>query len=203
VRPKLEKDIDFLFYGSITPYRQKLLERLCERGHRVTSVFDPRAIHRNDLIARTKVHVAPTQGPGMEHFAYGRVGYLLNNSGLVVVERCHDQEWLEHCFITATNRNWVDICEQTLLRNDRDMIREEFAERFRSLPFTEQMQRLLDESFFSPQKSSIDSSMPQTAASDRDDWRRYDRATKPAAGPHFHDHAGTPATNSAAFERRQ
>jgi hypothetical protein len=140
VRPKRDRDIDFLFYGSITPHRQHLLRALSDRGHKVVGVFDTRPLHRNDLIARTKVHLAPVQGSGMEHFAYGRVGYLLNNHGLVVVERCQNQEWLEHCFITASERNWVDICEQTLMRKDRDEICDEFSERFQHLPFTDQMQ---------------------------------------------------------------
>ncbi len=167
VRPKLERDIDFLFYGSITSYRRQMLERLSARGHRVVAVFDPRPQYRNDLIARTKVHLAPIQGPGMEHFAYGRVGYLLNNDGLVVVERCHDQEWLEHCFITASSDNWIDVCEQTVLRYDRDEIRKEFVARFQQLPFNEQMQRLLDETFGLRSDMPIDAAtvFPESVAS--------------------------------------
>lgn len=145
-----ERDIDFLFYGSITPYRRQLLEQLSARGRVVVAVFDPRPHYRNDLIARTKVHLAPIQGPSMEHFAYGRVGYLLNNEGLVVVERCESQDWLEHCFITASSDNWVDVCEQTLVRADREEIRIEFAARYRQLPFTEQVQHLLEETWREP-----------------------------------------------------
>lgn len=147
VQPKLKRDIDFLFYGSITPYRRRMLERLSERGYRVIAAFDPRAAYRNDLIGRAKVNVAPIQGPGMEHFAYGRVCYLLNNRSIVVVERCEDQQWLDSCFVTTSTEFWVDICEQTLLRDDRDAIRDEFCERYRKMPFTEQLQRLLDATF--------------------------------------------------------
>lgn len=147
VLSKRERDIDFLFYGSVTPHRHQMLERLRQRGHQVVAVFDARPMYRNDLIARAKVNLAPIQGSGMEHFASGRVCYLLNNRSLVVVERCEDQEWLEHCFVTASTDHWVDICEQTLQRRDRERICEEFADRFRALPFTEQMQALLDCTF--------------------------------------------------------
>jgi hypothetical protein len=147
IRPKQERDIDFLFYGSITPYRRMMLERLTDRGHQVVAIFDHRATYRNDLIARTKVNLAPIQGPGMEHFAYGRVCYLLNNQSLVVVEKGYDQEWLQHCFVTASAEHWVDICEQTLSRSDRDNLRQEFCHRYRQLPFVEQMQVLLNETF--------------------------------------------------------
>lgn len=147
IHPRREQDIDFLFYGSITPYRRQMLERLAERGHRIVAVFDARPAYRNDLISRAKVHLAPIQGPGMEHFAYGRVGYLLNNNGLVVVERCQGQEWLEHCFVTAPTEHWVDVCEQTLARRDRDEIRREFAARYERIPFVDQVAHLLKATF--------------------------------------------------------
>jgi hypothetical protein len=147
VRAKRERDIDFLFYGSITPYRREMLEQLSARGHQVVAVFDPRAPYRNDLIGRARVNLAPIQGPGMEHFAYGRVCYLLNNDSLIVVERCEDQQWLESCFISTSKDNWIDVCEQTLWRDDQDAVRDEFCERYRSFPFTEQMQGLLDATF--------------------------------------------------------
>ena len=160
IRPKRERDIDFLFYGSLTPYRKRMLERLSERGHHVVAVFDPRATYRNDLIARTKVNLAPIQGPGMEHFAYGRVCYLLNNQSLVVVEKGPDQEWLQDCFVSASSEHWVDICEQTLTRSDREEIRREFYARFRKLPFNEQMQNLLEASFGKSEQRAMPAAVP-------------------------------------------
>jgi hypothetical protein len=187
VHTKRERDIDFLFYGSITSHRKKLLEQLSRRGHRVIGLFDPRAPQRNDLIGRAKVHVVPTQGPQMKHFAYGRVGYLLNNRGLVVVERSDDQEWMEHCFITATEENWVDVCEQTLLRGDRDLIREEFADRFRQLPFSDQMQSLVSDTVQVLGRTKVGEVDPNSLVpTDQDYWRRTDRsAPRLGSGPHF------------------
>lgn len=144
VRHKPVKDIDFLFYGSITPYRRHMLELLGTRGHMVVAVFDVRASYRNDLIARAKVNVAPIQGPGMEHFAYGRVCYLINNRALVVVQQCEDQQWLESTFVTASEEQWVDVCHATLCRPDRDSLVESFVERFRAMPFTRQVEGLLE-----------------------------------------------------------
>lgn len=153
VRLKRERDIDFLFYGSVTAYRHQMIERLRQRGHQVVAVFDVRPIYRNDLIARAKVNLAPIQGQGMEHFASGRVCYLLNNRSLVVVQQCEDQEWLEHCFVTSSAEHWVDICEQTLQRRDREHICEEYADRFRALPFTDQLEGLLTSTFGTAQSS--------------------------------------------------
>ena len=101
IQPKRNKDIDFLFCGSITPHRKMLLEALTARGGTVVTIFDDAAMYRNDLIARTRVNLAPNQGPGMNHFSGSRVLYLINNRSIVVVERCHDQAMYEHCFPSA------------------------------------------------------------------------------------------------------
>jgi hypothetical protein len=143
--PKRDKDVDFLFYGSVTPHRRDLLEALKRRGYRLEVLFDVRPIFRNDLIARTKVNLAPAQGQGMDHLAWGRICYLLNNRALVVVERCRDQQWLEHCFPSAETRDWVDLCEQTLQRADRDQLCHEYTNRFRGMAYTEQLKKALDE----------------------------------------------------------
>jgi hypothetical protein len=187
VRTKRERDIDFLFYGSVTAHRKKLIQQLSCRGHRVVCLFDPRSPQRNDLIGRTKVHLAPTQGAQMKHFAYGRVGYLLNNRGLVVVERCDDQDWLEHCFITASEDNWLDVCEQTLARGDRDAIREEFADRFQLLPFADQMRSLLSETFEQQEMvRANERATTSTITYDQEYWRRIDSvSSRPGHGPHF------------------
>jgi hypothetical protein len=143
---KRDKDIDFLFYGSVTPHRRNLLEALKQRGHRLEVVFDLRPIFRNDLIARTKVNLAPSQGQGMDHLAWGRICYLLNNRALVVVERCCDQQWIEHCFPWAVTHDWVDLCEQTLQRADREQIAAEYTSRFQAMTYTEQLEKVLDDS---------------------------------------------------------
>ena len=55
----------------------------------------------------------PNQGPGINHITAKTV-YLLNNRSVVVVERCHDQEWIEHCFPSADAEEWADLCMETL-----------------------------------------------------------------------------------------
>ncbi|MFV2065384.1 MAG: hypothetical protein ACC645_00280 [Pirellulales bacterium] len=143
---KQTKDIDFLFYGSVTPHRRSLLQALQQRGYRLEVVFDVRAMFRNDLIARTKVNLAPAQGQGMDHLAWGRICFLLNNRSLVVVEQSDNQQWLEHCFPSAETHRWVDLCEETLNAPDRIEKTVMYYERFRAMPYTEQLERVLDES---------------------------------------------------------
>lgn len=140
---KNRKDIDFLFYGSVTPHRSELLRALEARGHRLVVLFDDPAIYRNDFIARTKVHLAPAQGGGMDHFPAGRIAYLVNNGCLVAAERCAGQEWLEDCFLHSKAAEWVELCEHTLRRPDREELARVHHERFRERPMTEILEPLL------------------------------------------------------------
>lgn len=142
---KRTKDIDFLFFGSLTPHRKEILGELEARGHSLVSVFDLHPFYRNDLIARTKVPLAPRQSTAMNHLPYGRICYLLNNRLPVVVEQCVDQGWLEDCFFWADTDAWVDLCIETLRRPDLKEATEEKYERFRSMRFADQIARLLDE----------------------------------------------------------
>ena len=147
ILPKPNKDIDFLFCGSITPHRKKLIDELGARGGKVVTIFDDAAMYRNDLIARTRVNLAPNQGPGMNHFGGSRVLYLVNNRSIVVVERCHDQAMYEHCFPSADTEQWVDLCMETLRRPDLTQITEEYYERFKKIRMVDFIEPLLEKYF--------------------------------------------------------
>ena len=145
IKYKRERDIDFLFFGSITEHRLALLNKLKERGHSICSVFDHKAIYRNDLIARAKVHLSMRQHDVLNHLAWCKHCYLINNRGLVVSERCRDQEWLEPCFITADTDQWVDACVDALNRPDRQEIADGFYEQYKKVTMADRIGPLLAE----------------------------------------------------------
>ncbi|OPY11330.1 MAG: SPBc2 prophage-derived glycosyltransferase SunS [Syntrophus sp. PtaB.Bin001] len=156
IKHKQNKDIDFLFCGSITQHRRKLLDQLIDRGCKVVTMFDDAAMYRNDLIARSRVNLAPNQGPGMNHLGGGRVLYLVNNRSIVVVERCHDQAMYEQCFPWAETEHWVELCMETLHRPDLEHVTEEYYERFKKMPMADMIAPLLDK-FLAANKSSLSS----------------------------------------------
>lgn len=156
VHHKSNKDIDFLFCGSITPHRKELIEALIARGGKVVTIFDDAAMYRNDMIARTRVNLAPNQGPGMNHFGGSRILYLLNNRSIVVVESCHDQTMYEHCFPWAETDRWADLCLETLHRPDLEQITEEYYERFKKIRMVDFIDPLI-EKFLSKYKSGAPS----------------------------------------------
>jgi len=144
VTPKRNKDIDFLFFGSMTPHRHAMLEMLRKRGHEIVTIQNEADIFRNDFIARSKVHLAPKYGEQRDHFPWPRHMYLLNNKCLIVSEKCKYQEWLEDCFLWAPTEPWAELCEQTLARSDREQLALSFHERFKQRPFTNELQQALD-----------------------------------------------------------
>jgi hypothetical protein len=146
ITPKHTKDVDFLFFGSVTPHRHRMLTALEARGHRLVHIFDDHAHFRNDLIARTKVNLSLGHGETRRHLPWPRMSFLLNNRALVVSERLQEQEWLERSFVSAPTNQWIDVCVETLKRPDRQQLAEAFYEQFRTIRLSDQVQKVLDES---------------------------------------------------------
>jgi glycosyltransferase involved in cell wall biosynthesis/Tfp pilus assembly protein PilF len=140
---KKKKDIDFLYYGSVTPHRGKLINEIKKRGGNVVTIFDEAAIFRNDYIARTRVHLAPNQSQGINHIT-AKTLYLLNNRSIVVVERCHNQEWIEHCFPYTDTDNWADLCMETLNRPNLNQLADKYFDSYKKLDMSALFQPLLD-----------------------------------------------------------
>lgn len=140
---KRDKDIDYLFYGSISEHRRQLLEALSQRGHRLVVVFDPVALYRNDLIARARINLSMRRAAKMSHLPSGRIVYLVTNGGLVVGERCDEEPFLHETFLHAETNDWVELCERTLERPDGVNLAEEFRDRLKTRPMTEHLEEAL------------------------------------------------------------
>lgn len=64
IRRATEKPIQALFFGSITPHRRQILDRMMRRKIRVHVAFDDVSFYRNDLIAHASVVLTLQQSPG-------------------------------------------------------------------------------------------------------------------------------------------
>ena len=111
----LEKDVDFLFTGSVTPYRETILKELTARGYKVvlgTAIWP--TLMRENFIARAKICLHIKQDPNWKYPSIMRYHYLLCAGALVVAE-----ESLEHCmqedFLTLSSpQNFVSTCERLI-----------------------------------------------------------------------------------------
>jgi hypothetical protein len=85
IPPDIEQDIDVLFYGSIGPRRQAVLDELASRGLKVCAVHGVYGEARDALIARAKV-VLNLHHYASHIFEIVRVFYLMTNGKAVVGE---------------------------------------------------------------------------------------------------------------------
>lgn len=143
--PKAERDIDFFFFGRISPHRQQQLLRLQGRGHGLQHADDLNPFFRDDLLARTRVHVDPRWGDQAANPSFTRLATLLSNAYVVVVEQGGDLDGLEDCVITAPPDEWVQCCSDTLARTDLDELAQTFHQRFRDRPMTRCIAPLLED----------------------------------------------------------
>ena len=146
VSHKLNKDIDFLFYGSISPWRRTVLGNLEALGYRVRVEFDAMSVFRNDLIARSEVILTLRHGHGqaMGHLPHARIVYAVTNRCLVVGEGGLEQESLEDVFVWTNNpAELVNLCRATRGRGDRRALARSLHEKLRSRPMTSFMAPLI------------------------------------------------------------
>ncbi len=141
--PKRTRDIDFLFYGSVTPRRKVILDKLAALGYDLRVEFDTPHIYRNDLIARAEVVLTIRQSEAMTHLPQGRILYLANNSVLVGGEGGVGQEGLEDVF-SWTEGDVVEHCRALRARTDLRELAATFHERFKARPMTDFLKPLVD-----------------------------------------------------------
>jgi hypothetical protein len=145
VQHKKNKDIDFLFYGSVGPWRRGVLEKLTSLGYVVRAEFAAQALFRNDLIARSEIILTLRHGEEMGHLPQGRIIHAVNNKCLVVGEGGYGQETLEDVFLwTNDPKDVVETCRRARGRQDRDELRQSFYEKLRERPMTSFMAPLLE-----------------------------------------------------------
>ena len=83
--PEAERDIDVLFYGSMSPRRKEALGAMAAAGVRVHTAFGVYAEARDALIARSRMVLNIHQFP-MQIMETVRLSYLFNNAVFVLSE---------------------------------------------------------------------------------------------------------------------
>lgn len=144
IRPKVDRDIDLLWFGSSSPHRQAMLDRLLQRGMKVASTFDSVSFYRNDLIARAKIILALKQAPEHTHMPRGRILYPANNRVFVAGERATEQHWTDQLWSSAPTDELPDLLASLLERTDRNQIADERFEILRQYPMSGYLAPLIE-----------------------------------------------------------
>jgi hypothetical protein len=114
IRHSASKDIDVLFYGSLGPRRQKVLDEL--RAHsdlRTEAVFGVYGKDRDACIARAKV-VINVHFYSARIFEAVRISYLLNNRCLVVTEESQTNPYPDVTLESVPYERLAERCVELL-----------------------------------------------------------------------------------------
>lgn len=144
------KDIDVLFYGSLNPRREQVIEQLRAAGVAVTAVFGTYGIERDALAARARI-VLNVHFYETKIFEIVRVSYLLGNGACVLSEDGEDsmEEDFRDAVAFSSYDGLVPRCLE-LLANDE--VREEYGRRGREL-----MRERSQESYLRPVVETLSS----------------------------------------------
>ncbi len=149
VHKRLEhKDIDVLFTGTATPYRQKKFAEMAARGLHVRQVPPLGHPQREDLVARAKMAANIRQDENWRYPSNSRFHYHLTNASLLATERCAETCDLSKFVIESEPEDIVDVCENWVRSGDYQQEAVRRLERFREeMPMAPLMAALLDASY--------------------------------------------------------
>jgi hypothetical protein len=153
--PKLEeiehrepKDLDFYFFGALSPRRQQLLGALDK--HRFAWLADHICPYfmRNDRIARAKVNLNIVQDEKYTHVNSFRICYLANNRAAILSELESDPAgYLDHATVVREPGELANALAALLEGGRWKAEGERGYQTFREIPMKRCMEELLEASF--------------------------------------------------------
>jgi hypothetical protein len=146
--PYEARDIDFLFFGYLTPYRHAILNALAQRGFVTKHVYDAPGFIRNSMIERTKINLALRQNAIWDQPSAGRISYLVANRCAVIAERTANGRPYENYTITVEPDSFIDACIDTISNRSYCALADQLADAFeRDFPMKEIMSKLIQQTF--------------------------------------------------------
>jgi hypothetical protein len=112
-----DRDIDFFFSGSMTEYRQSIMDRLSSARFNCVSL-DPGVSNfiRNEAISRSKICLALRQEPNWPSPSISRIHHHLMAQSFVSSEKCEDDSVLDP-YIEVVEPDYLhEICIETIVR---------------------------------------------------------------------------------------
>jgi len=135
-RPRDKKDIDVLFFGSVSDRRRAVFNGLVERGFRTVALLDAPAAFRNDLIARARLNINIHNSDTFRHLSLTRATYLLNNRASLVSETSDTHPELRSLIFEADYHQLPERCAELLSSSNLDELTEKSFQQFMETPMS-------------------------------------------------------------------
>ena len=145
--PKKEKlDIDICFFGSITPYRIQVLQKLAKKKINVSILqFEP-PLFRDETLRRSKINLSiRANDTTMSHLPHFRVLTALYHNTMTISEQARGQDWMKDMMEMVPIDDFVESVASALSSKEYEekaMIHKKELMRY---PMTEFMKPLIPE----------------------------------------------------------
>jgi hypothetical protein len=141
------KDLDYYFFGMMSPRRKSLIERINAAGFRGEADNSCPYFLRNDRIARAKIQLNIIQDSKYSHVNSFRICYLANNDCYILSEPEDDPAGYLRYADIADEKSLIEKMAAALQQDRwRDMAAAAAAE-FETCKMRSIMEELLDASF--------------------------------------------------------
>lgn len=142
-----EKTLDWYFFGTMTPRREQMLQRLERAGFKGRFDHACPSWYRNEMIGRAKVQLNVIQKDVYTHVNSFRICYLANNRTAVLSEQENDPAgYLDYARVTTPER-FVEAFAGLIAGDAWRTEAERSYARFAETTMRDCTARLLDESF--------------------------------------------------------
>lgn len=144
----IERDIDVLFTGTMTPYREEILSELSNSGLNVQvgAVNTPDHV-REDWINRSKLALNLKQNAKWAYPSNSRFFYHLINSSLLLTERCDETCDLDPYVVHCDSNKLVEEVHNFLGKDTHEMAKENLKDFIRERPMKPLIKKLMDTTF--------------------------------------------------------
>lgn len=148
IEKRAEPDLDFYFFGMMSPRREAIVRDLIARGFSGMADGSCPYFLRNDRIARARVNLNIVQDEKYTHVNSFRICYLANNRVAMVSEAENDPaDYLSLARVVRSAAELPDALADVLAEGRWKAQGELAYERFRQTPMTRCLEELLEASF--------------------------------------------------------
>jgi hypothetical protein len=141
---KKEIDYDFLFFGSLTPYRKQVLKNYNQTELRILTLEPP--MFRDQVLRGSKVNLSVrAHSSGMTHLPHFRVLTGLYHDTVTVAEFCSEQEWMKDMVIMVQPEEFLETTKRVASTDEWRDLASDFKKRFVQRPMVRYMEPLIEE----------------------------------------------------------
>jgi hypothetical protein len=146
--PHHNRDIDFLFFGYLTPYRKKIMDEIRSRGFVLSHIYNVPAFIRNSMIERSKINLVLRQNETWDQPSVGRISYLVTNRCAAIAEQTANGAPYEDYVIAVPPEDFVETCVRTISDDSYWVLADTHHERFKkNHPVKSIMKNLVEKTF--------------------------------------------------------